>query len=45
MQDQRTATTDEAWAFDLVLDEETTRKREQEEARIVSERKQPVVKS
>ena len=45
VQDQRTATTDETWAFDLVLDEETTRKREQEEARIASERKQPVVKS
>ena len=45
VQDQRTATIDRDWAFDLVLDEETTRKREQAEAKAASERKQPVAKT
>ena len=44
MQDQRTAKTDRAWAFDLVL-EQTTKNREQEEAKAASERKQPVAKT
>jgi hypothetical protein len=42
--DQRATTTDKAWVFDLILDEERTRQKERAEAAVAAERKMPVAK-
>lgn len=45
VQNQRTTTTDKAWAFEFVLDEEATRKKERAEAQAASDRRQQAVET